>query len=65
MNERQRLMAGLAKELQGMSFSDARIGELQDEIERLNAAVRNSAGRLALDDEPAAFAVVLDKKVPR
>ena len=65
MDERHRVIAGLARELQGLSFSDQRIAELREEVERLNDSVRRTAGRLSFDEEPSAFAAVLERRAPR
>jgi hypothetical protein len=65
MDERQRMMNGIVRDLQGLDFPDQRIVELRSEVERLNESVRRTAGRLTLDDEPAAFAAVLERRAPR
>ena len=63
MDDKTRLAAGIAKQLQGLSYDDKRLAEIVAEVEVLNEAVRKaSAARLAFDDDPAAFASVLAKE---
>jgi hypothetical protein len=63
MDDRTRLAAGIAKELQGLSYDDKRLAEIAAEVEVLNDAVRKAANqRLTFDDDPAAFASVLAKE---
>jgi hypothetical protein len=63
MDDRTRLAAGIAKELQGLSYDDKRLAEIAAEVDVLNEAVRKAANqRLAFDDDPAAFASVLAKE---
>ena len=63
MDDKTRLAAGIAKQLQGLSYDDKRLAEIAAEVEVLNEAVRKAAAaRLAFDDEPAAFASVLARE---
>ena len=63
MDEKTRLAAGIAKQLQGLSYDDKRLAEIAAEVEVLNDAVRKAANqRLTFDDDPAAFASVLAKE---
>ena len=63
MDEKMRLAAGTAKQLQGLSYDDKRLAEIAAEVEVLNDAVRKAANqRLTFDDDPAAFASVLAKE---
>jgi hypothetical protein len=49
--------------LQGLTYDAKRLAELKVEVETLNDAVRKAAAeRLAFDDEPAAFASVLQRE---
>jgi hypothetical protein len=60
MDDRTRLASGIAKQLQGLAYDDARLAEIAAEVEVLNKAVRKAAAEhLSFDDEPAAFASVL------
>lgn len=60
MDDKTRLAAGIAKQLQGLSYDDKRLAEIAAEVEMLNEAVRKAAAaRLTFDDDPAAFASVL------
>ncbi len=62
-DKKTRLAAGIAKELQGLSYDDKRLAEIAAEVEVLNDAVRTAANqRLTFDDDPAAFASVLAKE---
>ncbi|MFO1079232.1 MAG: hypothetical protein U1E23_01210 [Reyranellaceae bacterium] len=61
MDDRTRLAAAIAGELQGMRWDEARLAELAAELAVLNDAVRKAAERLAFDDEPATFASVLER----
>ena len=61
MDDKTRLAAAIAGELQGMDWGEARLAELAAELAVLNDAVRKAAERLAFDDEPAAFASVLER----
>ena len=63
MDDKIRLAAGLAKQLQGLTYDDKRLAEIAAEVEVLNEAVRKAANqRLTFDDDPAAFAGVLAKE---
>jgi hypothetical protein len=63
MEEKIRLAAGIARQLQGLSYDDKRLAEISAEVEVLNEAVRKAAAqRLTFDDDPAAFASVLAKE---
>jgi hypothetical protein len=60
MDDKTRLAAGIAKQLQGLTYDDKRLAEIAAEVEVLNAAVRKAAAvRLTFDDEPAAFASLM------
>lgn len=62
MDDKTRLAAGIAKQLQGLSYDDKRLAEIAAEVEVLNEAVRRAAAqRLTFDDDPAAFASLLGK----
>lgn len=63
MDDKTRLAAGIAKQLQGLSYDDDRLAEIAAEVEVLNEAVRKAASaRLTFDDDSAAFASVLAKE---
>lgn len=63
MEEKIRLAAAIAKQLQGLSYDDNRLAEIAAEVEVLNEAVRKAADRrLTFDDDPAAFASLLAKE---
>jgi hypothetical protein len=63
MDEKTKTAAGIAATLQGLTYDEKRLAELAAEVESLNDAVRKaSAERLAFDDEPAAFASVLQRE---
>jgi len=63
MDDKTRLAAGIAKQLQDLSYDDKRLAEIAAEVEVLNDAVRKAANqRLTFDDDPAAFASVLAKE---
>ncbi|MPZ32551.1 MAG: hypothetical protein GEV13_16395 [Rhodospirillales bacterium] len=63
MDDKTRLAADIAKQLQGLSYDDKRLAEIAAEVEVLNEAVRTAAAqRLTFDDDPAAFARVLAKE---
>jgi hypothetical protein len=60
MDDKTRLAAGIAQQLQGLTYDDKRLAEIAAEVEVLNAAVRKAAAvRLTFDDEPAAFASLM------
>ena len=66
MDEKTKTAAGIAAGLQGMKYDDKRLAELAAEVEVLNDAVRKAAAeRLAFDDEPAAFASLMEKEAPK
>jgi hypothetical protein len=60
MDDKTRLAAGIAQQLQGLTYDDKRLAEIAAEVEVLNAAVRRAAAvLLTFDDEPAAFASLM------
>ncbi len=63
MDEKTRTTAGIAAGLQGMKYDDKRLAEIAAEVEVLNDAVRKAAAaHLTFDDEPAAFASLMEKE---
>jgi len=49
--------------LQGLKYDAKRLAELAAEVEGLNDAVRKAAeARLTFDDEPAAFASLMERE---
>jgi hypothetical protein len=63
MDDKTRLAAGIAKQLQGLSYDENRLAEIAAEVEVLNEAVRKAAAaRLTFDDDPAAFASILARE---
>jgi hypothetical protein len=62
MDDKTRMAAMIARQLQGMTFDDKRLAELAAEVDVLNDAVRKAAERLAFDDEPAAFASLMERE---
>jgi len=63
MDDKIRLAAAIARQLQGLSYDDKRLAEIAAEVAVLNEAVRKAANqRLSFDDDPAAFASVLAKE---
>ena len=49
--------------LQGLTYDEKRLAELAAEVQVLNDAVRKAAeARLTFDDEPAAFASVMERE---
>ncbi len=63
MDDMTRLVAGIARHLQGLDYDDKRLAEIAAEVEVLNDAVRKAAAaRLTFDDEPAAFASVIARE---
>jgi hypothetical protein len=62
MDDTTRMAAMVARQLQGMTFDDKRLAELAAEVEVLNGAVRKAAERLTFDDEPAAFASLMERE---
>jgi hypothetical protein len=66
MDDKTRTAAGIAVGLQGITYDDKRLAEIAAEVEVLNEAVRKAAAaRLAFDDEPAAFASLMEKEARR
>ena len=62
MDDKTRLAAGIARHLQGLTYDDKRLAEIAAEVEILNDAVRKAAAsRLTFDDEPAAFASIMER----
>jgi len=62
MDEKTKIAAGIAADLQGMTYDDKRLAELAVEVEVLNDAVRKAARILTFDDEPAAFASIMARE---
>ena len=63
MDDKTRIAAGIAQQLQGLSYDDKRLAEIAAEVAVLNDAVRKAAAaRLPFDDEPAAFASLLSRE---
>ncbi len=63
MDDRTRLAAGIAAHLQGLAYDEKRLAEIAAEVAVLNDAVRKAAAaRLTFDDEPAAFASLMEKE---
>ncbi len=51
------------QKLQGLKYDAKRLAELEAEVEVLNDAVRKAAAeRLTFDDEPAAFASLMERE---
>jgi hypothetical protein len=49
--------------LQGLKYDAKRLAEIAAEVEALNDAVRKAAdARLTFDDEPAAFASLMERE---
>ncbi len=62
MDDRTRTAAGIAGELQGLAYDEKRLAEIAAELAQLNDAVRQAAAaRLTFDDEPAAFASLIER----
>ena len=62
MDDKTRTAAGIAHDLQGLSYDEKRLAEIATELEILNDAVRRAAdARLTFDDEPAAFKSALER----
>ena len=61
MDDRTRLAAAIAAQLQGLAFDEARLAEIAAEVAELNDVVRKAAARLGFDDEPAAFASLMER----
>jgi hypothetical protein len=63
MDDRTRTAAGIARELQGLTYDEERLAEIAAEVAVLNDAVRKAAAqRLTFDDEPAAFASLMARE---
>ncbi len=63
MDDKTRTAAGIAAGLQGLKYDDQRLAELAAEVQALNDAVRKAAAeRLTFDDEPAAFASLMERE---
>ena len=63
MDEKTRTAAGIAAGLQGLKYDDKRLAEIAAEVEVLNDAVRKAAEpRLTFDDDPAAFASLMERE---
>jgi len=63
MDDRTRTAAGIARELQGLTYDEERLAEIAAEVAVLNDAVRKAAAqRLSFDDEPAAFASLMARE---
>ena len=63
MDDKTRLAAGIARQLQGLDYDDKRLAEIAAEVEVLNDAVRKAAAaHLSFDDEPAAFAGLIERQ---
>ena len=62
MDDKTRLAAAIARQLQGQTYDEKRLAEVAAEVEVLNDAVRKAAARLTFDDEPAAFASLMERE---
>lgn len=63
MDDKTRTAAGIAAGLQGIHYDDKRLAEIAAEVQVLNDAVRKAAEtRLTFDDEPAAFASLMERE---
>ena len=62
MDDKTRLASAIARQLQGLRYDDKRLAEIAAEVEVLNDAVRQAAARLTFDDEPAAFASLIERE---
>ena len=52
--------------MNGPKFDDTRLAEIEQEVEVLTAAVaKASKERLTFDDEPAAFASLMEREAPK
>ncbi len=61
-DEKTRTAAGIAAGLQGLTYDDKRLAEIAAEVDVLNDAVRKAAAaRLTFDDDPAAFASLMER----
>lgn len=62
MDDKTRTVAGIARDLQGVSYDEKRLAEIAAELDNLNGALRRAAdARLTFDDEPAAFASFIER----
>ena len=62
MDDKTATAAGIARQLQGLDYDEKRLAEIATEVATLNDAVRQAAAaRLTFDDEPAAFASLMQK----
>ena len=65
MDEKTRT-AAIAATLQGLNYDEKRLAELAAEVETLNDTVRKAAAqRLVFDDDPAAFASLLEREATK
>jgi hypothetical protein len=62
MDDKTRTAAGIASNFQGQKYDDKRLAEIAAEVEVLNDAVRKAASQLTFDDEPAAFASLMERE---
>jgi hypothetical protein len=62
MDDKTTTAAGIASNLQGQKYDDKRLAEIAAEVEVLNDAVRKAASQLTFDDEPAAFASLMERE---
>ena len=62
MDDKTRTAAGIAAGLQGITYDDKRLAEIAAEVQVLNDAVRKAAEVLTFDDEPAAFASLMERE---
>ena len=63
MDEKTKTAAGIAGGLEGLTYDAKRLAEIAAEVEVLNDAVRKAAEkRLTFDDEPAAFASLMERE---
>ena len=66
MDDKTRTAAGIAAGLQGLKYDEKRLAELAAEVEMLNAALRKAAAtHLTFDDEPAAFASIMEREAKK
>jgi hypothetical protein len=62
MDDKTKTAAGIASTLQGLQYDAKRLAEIAAEVEGLNDAVRKAASQLTFDDEPAAFASLMERE---
>jgi hypothetical protein len=62
MDDKTKTAAAIAANLQGLKYDDKRLAEIAAEVEVLNEAVRKAASQLSFDDEPAAFASLMERE---